>query len=653
MLRLVLTSVLALCTLPALGQTPKPPPPGTVIFSTEDRHPESRPNAAPDAQPGSPQPVQATPPQAAPDRFPKEVVTNAERTSVLITSYDLDLHLQPAEMREEVHANLTLRNVSASPLRRIPLQISGSLRWLAVATVTGASVRPLAFTQSPIATDADHTGYAQEAILAPTEPLPPGKSLTVSLFYAGPIPPSAARLELLGTPPAKAAQVEWDAITSTTDTSATALRGFGNVLWYPVAAPAAAFGDGNKLLQAIANERLRNTSALMRLRLSVEYVGEPPEAAILDGRVQPLVHAPDTRDQLIGDTRGIATAEFPSRPIGFRNPSLFLTAQRAIATEGQLLSIITPRAEAVPAYAAAATSVQPMLTEWLGADPRTPLVLLDHAGEPFEDRALLVTSMNAEAKPQVLAPTLVRGLTHAWFHPSGGASLWVNEGFAEFMSLLWTERTEGRAAALQVLQQNALLIALSEPNLVANPADPGEPLIRASSDVLLRLKSAAVFWQLREILGEETLRRAMIDFRHHLALNPNYDQAPDAFQKSLERSSQRDLSWFFDDWVTHDRGLPDLSIAQVNPRLLPARPGKSSGYLVAVEARNDGDAVAEVPVTVRSGSLQSTERLRIPAHASASTRILFEEIPETVQVNDGGVPEQGASIHMANVAVQH
>ena len=572
---------------------------------------------------------------------------------MLITLYDLDLHLQPAKMREEVHANLTLRNVSASPLRRIPLQISGSLRWLGVAAATGTRVTPLAFTQSPIATDADHTGYAQEAILVPAEPLAPGKSLSVSLFYSGAIPTSAARLELLGTPPEKAAQADWDAITPTTDNSATALRGFGNVLWYPVAAPAAAFGDGNKLSQAIAGQRLRNVLTPMRLRLSVEYVGDPPEAAIVDGQMRPLMRTADTDDQLIGETRGIATADFSTHPIGFRNPSLFLTAQRGTPTSGQLLSIVTPHAEVLEAYAAAATSVQPMLTEWLGASPRTPLVLLDHAGESFEDGAFRVTSMDAEATRQELAPTLVRGMTHAWFYAPGSASLWINQGFAEFMSLLWTERTQGREAALQVLAQSASLIALSEPNLVANSADRGEPLIRASADVFLRLKSAAVFWQLREILGEDTLRRAMIDFRHHLALNPRFDETPDAFQKSVERSSQRDLSWFFEDWVSHDRGLPDLSIGQVNPRLLPARPGKSAGYLVAVEVRNEGDAVAEVPVTVRSGTLQSTERLRIPAHASASTRILFEEIPETVQVNDGGVPEQGTAVHTGNVTVQH
>ena len=46
-------------------------------------------------------------------------------------------------------------------------------------------------------------------------------------------------------------------------------------------------------------------------------------------------------------------------------------------------------------------------------------------------------------------------------------------------------------------------------------------------------------------------------------------------------------------------------------------------------------ATAEVPVTVRSGTLTSTQRLRIPGRSSASTRIVFEGTPTEVLVNDG------------------
>jgi hypothetical protein len=65
--------------------------------------------------------------------------------------------------------------------------------------------------------------------------------------------------------------------------------------------------------------------------------------------------------------------------------------------------------------------------------------------------------------------------------------------------------------------------------------------------------------------------------------------------------------------------------------------------------RNDGDAAAEVPVTVRSGSLTATQKLRIAGRSSASTRIVFEGTPAEVLVNDGSVPEVAASIHTKQI----
>jgi hypothetical protein len=69
--------------------------------------------------------------------------------------------------------------------------------------------------------------------------------------------------------------------------------------------------------------------------------------------------------------------------------------------------------------------------------------------------------------------------------------------------------------------------------------------------------------------------------------------------------------------------------------------------------RNEGDAAAEVPVTVRSGSLSATERLRIPARSLASTRIVFNGVPESVEVNDGSTPELRSSTHTRQIEIHH
>jgi hypothetical protein len=618
-LRRLLVSIAVLSTCAAAAQTPPEiPPPGQVLTT-----PEPEVIVPQDARPAVP-------------------IANDERIAIEIVSINLDLHLTPADAKEEAHATLTVHNRSNSALERFPLQLSSTLHWISASAATSAGLKPIAFTQSPITTDADHTGYAQEAIFTPAAPLGAGESMTLSVFYGGEIKQASDRLEFIGAPKEKAAASDWDAIMPTSDTSATALRGFGNVLWYPVAAPTAIFGDGNQLFDLIARERLRNTAVAMHLRLTVEYTGDPPDAAIFDGQLQPLLKAPDADDQVIDETHGIATADFPLAPIGARTPNLFLTAQQAVTTENELLTIVTPQAAREP-YAAAVTSLAPVLSGLLGPTPRIPLLLLDHPGAPFEDAGFIAAQLSSSAEPKLIAPEIVRGLTHAWLNPQSrptpACSLWIEDGLAEFMALVWTERADGREAAVGELRHASVLIALAD-----GTGDP-QPLTAAHADAFLRLKSAFVFWQLRELLGDKPFSEALTAYRHSLALNPKFDFDPKALQQTFEKVSSLDLGWFFSDWVYADKGLPDLSIVQASPHPLPVRAGKSAGYIVAVEVRNDGDAIADVPVTVRAGALSASERLRIPAHASASTRVVFESKPESIEVNDGSVPEQRTTTH--------
>ena len=619
--RAILFALAVPFTLRAPAQTPETPPPAGRVVASEPRSDQPAPPS---------------------DLLPSTPVTDAERSAIQVSSLNLDLHLIPAEAREEVHATLTLRNVSSAPLSRIPLQISSTLRWRTISLVNAGGIERVAFTQSPIATDADHTGYAQEAILTPAIPLAPGASLTVSAFYAGEIRQSSQRLESLGAPHDQASSSDWDAITPTSDSASTALRGFGNVLWYPVAAPVALLGESNRLFDLIARERRQNVTVPMRLRVTVEYIGDPPDAVIANGRMMPLTKVPDTETLTIDETHGIASAEFPAAPIGATVPSLFLTAQPAVTSADQTLALISPRgADGLDRLSKAAAEVKPLLVAWLGPTPIAPALLLDHAGQTFDDGALFAAPIGS-----ITADTLVRPLTHAWLRAVAPPSLWIDQGLPEFMGLLLTEKQQGREAALAQLRHASTLIALAEPDPQAPVgAIKAQPLTEAWSDGMLHLKSAFVLWQLREILGEDAFRTTFLAYRKSIGLNPSLAADPAAFEHSIERTSGKDLAWFFKDWVYRDAGLPDLTIVQATPRPLPARPGKSAGFLIAVEVRNDGDAVADVAATVRSGTLSSSERIRIAPHTSASTRILFEGNPDTLQVNDGSVPEVRTTTH--------
>jgi hypothetical protein len=650
------------------------PPPGKVLFS---RSLDSDAETQPDAQPA------ATPNPAAPTSAPAQsdplAVTDAERSALTFTAYDLDVHLTPASAAISVRAGLTLRNDSPAPLTRLILQISSSLHWdaFSIRSLTSGTTTPLPFAARLIDTDADHTGRMTEAVVTLPHPLAPGASVTLTALYSGAIPPSAERLTRIGAPDDQALAADWDSISP----SLTALRGFGNVLWLPASAPPVFLGDGARLFQSVGNSRLRQSAATVRLRLAVEYTGDPPDAAFFCGLRQPLTAISDNANLSAAESPGVATALFDTQLLGFRSPSLFVTdrppSQTGTPANPTLIAAVTDHYDALPAYAAAATLVEPLLTDWLGPQPLTSLTILDHPGQPFEDDALLVRPMRSDG-PATLAPALAHSLTHVWIHSTHP---WIDEGLAQFLLFLWTERTAGRAAALTQLQDAARPLALAEPEapdsagcpihdgsirgprravaarwggIVMGGVEPdtspecaagspaGSSLIDATGDIFYRTKAAAVWWMLRSIVGDDALKQALQTYRLDAA---RLDRDPAGLQRTLEKVSHKDLNWFFDDWVYRDRGLPDLSIVSVTPSQLTSRAGLPAGWLIAVEVRNDGYAAAEVPVTVRSSTASETQRLRIPGRSSASTRIVFAGTPAEVEVNDGGVPETQTSRH--------
>ncbi len=529
-----------------------------------------------------------------------------ERSALTFVAYDLDAHLVPARSEMVMRAKFSVRNDGAEPLKRVVVQVSSALTWESFALDGGEK---LTFVQHLMDTDADHTGQAREAVVTLPQPLAPGATVSLVAFYSGEIKLSSGRLERIGAPATQATTADWDVVSA----EGTWLRGFGNVLWYPVASPAVFLGDGAKLFQAVGQTKLRQSEATIRLRLTVEYVGETPKLAYFCGRMEPLVAVSENQDVAAASAPGIASVEFAARLLGFRVPSLFVTDDALKMAEGVgSIAVVTEQDDALARYGATAGQIEPLMREWIGESPLGPLNILDHPGQPFEDGALLVMPMTA-TDTAAISTALVHSLTHAWFNSS---HVWLNEGVAQFMSYLWMERTQGRDAAMAQMQDAAVALALVEP--AAGKAG-GQSLIAASDEVYYRTKAAAVLWMLRSIAGEDALKQAL----HAYVSEGKKDADGKEFQRALEQTSHKDLGWFFEDWVYRDRGLPDLSIANVSPRELEAKDGRG-GWLVAVEVHNAGDAAVEVPVTVRSGTLTATERIRVLGGASTSTRILFE-----------------------------
>ena len=604
------------------AQSP-PPPHGTILFKRDADSPPVEQTAA--ATPASDAVVE---------------VTDAERRSLVVTAYDLDVHLVPAKAGIAVHTTLTVRNSGQAPLKRLVVQISSSLRWENLGMEVAGRVVSVPFVQHTIDTDADHTGKATEAVVTLPQALAPGASAALTGFYSGTIAQSGNRLERIGAPADQAARADWDRIAP----ELTALRGFGDVLWYPTAAAPVFLGDGAKLFQSVGETKRQQATATIHLRLTVDYVGDAPDAVFFCGQRRQLATVSENMDLPVAQSPGVATADFPRHLLGFRTPSLFVTDRAGTVTDDRLISAVTEHYDALPNYDAAAEKVKPLLQEWIGPGPLVMLNMIDIEGQPFEDDALLVSPMRA-AEPSVLASPLLHSLTHAWFRSS---HVWLDEGVAQFMTLLGTEQAQGREAAIKQLEAEANTLALAEPAVARDAnGDAGESLIEARDEVYYRTKAAAVLWMLRSIVGDDALRRGLQLYRN----DQRQDDDPKEFQRILEKTAQRDLNWFFDDWVYRDRGLPDLTIVSVTPRALENKDAAQS-WLVAVEVRNDGGAAAEVPVTVRSGTLTATQKLRIAGHSSASTRIIFQGIPDEVVVNDGSVPEAVAASHTKEIVAR-
>jgi hypothetical protein len=292
------------------------------------------------------------------------------------------------------------------------------------------------------------------------------------------------------------------------------------------------------------------------------------------------------------------------------------------------------------AYMFAATIVAPLINRWLGTEPRGVLNIVDlpeRGDSPFEDGNVLFTDVR-DTEPDKLAAVLIHSLTHLYFR---SPYAWLQEGVPSFMGSLWLEQSRGRDIAIQQLDNSRGALSLAEPGDTASATIDRQALLVARDPVYYRTKATYVLWMLRDLAGSEALARALRSYQ------PGSDTAGNGFEQVLERASGKDLKWFFEDWVYHDRGLPDLSIAGVYPNKASV-PGS---YIVAVDVSNSGTAEAQVPVSVSSGTTTVTEMLRIPAKSRISHRFVLQGKPAEVAVNDGTVPEVEASVHRQTLSM--
>src|SRR5271165_684760 len=610
----------------AQQQTPAPQPtptqqsPATVQEAPQPSNPNAKVIFSRSDEDDVPPKAEEAKPDAAKAQVAVEV-TDQERAAVTFTAYDLDVHLAPRGHTLAVRARIELRNDGDQPLSVVPLQISSSLHFEDV-SLDG---KRLAFGRQVINSDVDHTGQLNEAAVELPTPLAPKAVVKLETVYNGPIEMNAKRLIQLGTPDDVAERSDWDRISE----AFTGLRGFGNSVWYPVSSVPVLLGDGAKVFAEIGAQKLRQSDATATIKLSVEFFGVPPTAAILDGRV---VEIDKPTAMPTADYPGVVACGLPPTKLGFAVPSLFVASRTLSEGNGVRLYMREENAANAQGVLTAVTIVQPLVEQWLGSKEKQPLTVVDlpeadDAG--YEQGGVLFTGI-ASDPPEKLAEGMSHALAHAYFQ---SPREWLNEGVPSFIGTLWIEHIHDRNLALEKLEASRGALAFAEPGTPGSA--PGQDLLHASDAVYYRTKATYVFWMLRDIAGDRQLAAAL------QAYNPAEDTSPEYFEHLVERASGKDLKWFFDNWVYRDRGLPDLSIAGV----YTSAAAHEGEYLVAIDISNDGFAEVEVPVTVRSHESTLTERVRLSGKTRTVRRMLTRGEPEEVIVNDGTVPEVQAGIH--------
>jgi hypothetical protein len=541
-----------------------------------------------------------------------------DREAFTFTNYDLNVRIEPQQQRLGVRGKITLRNDSATPQKIAVLQISSSLDWRSIR----AGDQSVQFVTQTYTSDIDHTGALSEAIVTLPQAVAPKGTFELEIAYEGVILLDATRLTRIGTPEAAAKSSDWDQITA----KFTAVRGAGHVAWYPMATEMADLSEGQGLSEVLGRWKAREADSKVEVRFDSPTVAEDvtPPVTLCGGT------------ELRAVTRG-GSPKFPwsqclYQPLGLSVPA-FVVANYGVVDRPPITVYNLPEhAVAAEAYAEAAEKTTALITEWFGASRRKAETadLADSNAAPFESGSLLLTPLTV-ADAKLAGLVAAHQLAHASFY---SPRPWIDEGLAHFAQALYLEQQRGRQTALDYMGLHRTAFSEAEKQTAAPKSDDEvtRSLVNTTNEELYRSKAMYVWWMLRDMVGEQALKKVFGLY------HPEQDKEPSYMPHLIQSQTQRDLEWFFDDWIYRDRGLPDLKVESAF-----SRKTMNGAYLLTITIDNLGGAGAEVPLTVEFAGGEIGRRLEVRAKSKAVIRVETSAAPIEIVVNDGSVPESDIS----------
>lgn len=202
-------------------------------------------------------------------------------------------------------------------------------------------------------------------------------------------------------------------------------------------------------------------------------------------------------------------------------------------------------------------------SEWLGPYPFEKLANVQSTTRygGMENAGAIFYHENAVTGTRQNERLLAHEIAHQWF---GNAvtegdwhHLWLSEGFATYLTDLYTEAKHGREAMKAFMakeKDQVLAFHKSLPNAAivdTTVTDPNE-LLNANS----YQKGAWVLHMLRYTVGDEAFREGLKRFYETYR---NGNAVTDDFQRIMEEVSGQNLGWFFEQWV-YQPGFPVLDV---------------------------------------------------------------------------------------------
>ena len=156
-------------------------------------------------------------------------------------------------------------------------------------------------------------------------------------------------------------------------------------------------------------------------------------------------------------------------------------------------------------------------------------------------------------------------LAHQWFGDltttAEWAHAWVNEGITTYMESVQEEQSRGREAAQWNWinqQRQAMAADLNQERPLVFGAQPGTDPIQIFFSGHVYPKGAQLAHQLRRLVGDSLFWKGMNRFLTDNAYKPVETKD---YAIAMEKTTGRDLDWFFDQWA-YGIGYPKVKVAR-------------------------------------------------------------------------------------------